>query len=499
MLKVKKIWCMLLICSLVFGSALYGYKPAAAKTGSAKITVPTTPYEINWYVLGPGQQTDTAAIEAAVDKYIKPKINATLKLTCFDWGSYDQKLKAMIASGQYFDICFTATWPNDYVGNASNGAFVALNDPKNNLLNKYAPKTKALLGADFLNASQIKGLNYGIPTNKEKARDYGIVYNKTLAQKYHFNMSSVKKLEDLEPMFKKIKENEKGVTPFENYGPASQYIPWAATSGNDNVGIIGPKGTYINQYTTPEYKASYELARKWYLAGYYKADAATATDKEAEVAAGKFFAYSVNLKPGYTEELSAGDKLNGFERGQIDLTHPVITNNETMGALQAISVTSKDPARCMMFLELVNTDKYLNNLLNFGIEGKNYTKVNANTISPIPNSGYNMNMQWMFGNQMLNFLQPNENPKKWSMFAAYNKSATLAPDLGFIFDNSKVKTEQAACNNVVKEFVPVLKCGAVDPVSTLKQLNDKLKAAGIDTYLQELNRQFAAFKNAKKK
>jgi putative aldouronate transport system substrate-binding protein len=497
MLKGKKSLIMLIAVSMILSSVITGCK-TTPKSVSTTAGVPKDPYEINWYVLGNGQPKDTASIEAEVNKYIKPKINATLKLTCFDWGSYEQKLKAMIASGEYFDICFTATWPNDYVGNASNGAFVALNDPKTNLLNKYAPKTKALLGDDFLNASQIKGINYGIPANKEKARNIGIVYNKTLAQKYNFDMTTVKKLEDIEPMLQKIKDNEKGVTPYENYGSATQYIPWTITGNGDVVGILGPDGTYINQYATTEYKTAYDLARKWYKAGYYKTDAATATNKEAEVTAGKFFAYTVNLKPGYTEELSAADKKNGFERGQVDITTPTMTNNETMGSLQAISVTSKNPVRSMMFLELVNTDKYLNNLLNFGIEGKNYTKIDANTISPIADSGYNMNMQWMFGNQMLNYLQSNENPKKWELFAAYNKSAVIAPDLGFIFDNSNVKTEQAACNNAVKEFVPVLKCGAVDPGPAIQKLNDKLKASGIDTYLKELNKQFVAFKASKK-
>ena len=33
-----------------------------------------------------------------------------------------------------------------------------------------------------------------------------------------------------------------------------------------------------------------------------------------------------------------------------------------------------------MFLELVNTDKYLNNLINFGVEGVDYEKVSDNVI-----------------------------------------------------------------------------------------------------------------------
>lgn len=48
----------------------------------------------------------------------------------------------------------------------------------------------------------------------------------------------------------------------------------------------------------------------------------------------------------------------------------------------AISTTSEDPARAMMFINLLHTDPYLNNLLNYGIEGKHYLKVNENVIKP---------------------------------------------------------------------------------------------------------------------
>ena len=104
----------------------------------------------------------------------------------------------------------------------------------------------------------------------------------------------------------------------------------------------------------------------------------------------------------------------------------------------------------------------------------------------------------MFGNQFLNFLNASEDPKKWEMFEAYNASATAAPDLGFIFDNKNVKTEQAACASAIKEFRPVVGCGAVDPTEYLAKLNDKLKQSGMDKLLAEMNTQFEAWKAANK-
>ncbi|MGE5551741.1 MAG: ABC transporter substrate-binding protein [Bacteroidota bacterium] len=462
-------------------------------TAATKSKLP--PYEIVWYYLGPGVQRDNALIEAEVNKYLKDKINATVKLNCLDWGSYEQKMRAMIAAGEPFDICFTASWWNNYVQYSLNGAFLPLND----LLTKYAPKTKKILGKDFLAASQINGKNYGIPCNKEKGRDVGFVYNKTLADKYHFDMSKVKSYADIEPMLKTIKENEPAeIVPLENYCPPTQFISWNV-SNIEEVGTLLPDGKYYIQYATPEFKAAYALARKFYLAGYFKKDAATAKDKEVEVKQGKFFAYGMNLKPGYAAETNSNNKAYGFETAQVSCTKVYMTNTETMGSLQAISRTSKNPERAMMFLELVNSDRYLNNLINYGIEGKHYTKVSENVIRKIPESGYNPAMNWMFGNQMLNYLRETESPTKWKDFEAYNKKAIPAPDLGFIFDPVNVKAEIAACDNVIKQYHPVLRCGAVDPEQILPEFISKLKAAGAEKVVAEKQRQYDAWKKANKK
>ncbi len=128
--------------------------------------------EVSWYFIGNGQQEDVAKIEAEASRYLQENgLNVALKLYCFDWGSYDQKLRTMIAAREQFDICFTSSWTNNYQQQAVKGAFIPLND----MFDQYAPKTKTLLGDDFLKGSQIEGINYAIPANKEKAHQWGFI------------------------------------------------------------------------------------------------------------------------------------------------------------------------------------------------------------------------------------------------------------------------------------------------------------------------------------
>lgn len=451
------------------------------------------PYEITWYYVGPNEQPDTKMVEEKINEYLKDKINATVKLRLFDWGTYNDKISAMIAAGESFDLCFTAAWMNDYVRNAQDGAFVELDQYFDNELKG----TYEILGEDFLSGSVINGKNYGIPCNKEKARAYGFVYNKTLADKYGLDMSTVKTFADIEPMLQVIKENEPDVYPlhFENQG-ADLFLPFNFQNLAFNEGkatVITEEGKVVNMFEHPEVLEAFDLARDFYEKGYYRKDVLTAQDGPTVMEAGSWFAFSMNIKPGYAAEYQMRYPDADWVCDQVFVTPPQITNADTMGSMQAISRTSKDPQRVAMFLELVNTDPYLSNLINYGLEGVHYTKLSENVIEPVTDSQYGPNMQWMFGNQMLTYLYGNEDPEKWDKFRNYNSDATAAIDLGFIFDKEPVRNELAAVASVVREYYEGLVCGAIDPEIRIPEMNERLVAAGLDIIIEEEQKQFDAW------
>lgn len=498
MKKIKIKLAMVALAVITMSSALAGCgsNKSSSSVSTADGDKKLAPYELSWYYVGGGEQKDTAVVEDAINKIIQPKMNATIKLHLLDWGTYGNKIKTMISAGEPFDICFTAAWLNDYVKNSQDGAFVELND----YFKKELAGTKKILGDDFLSGSVVNGKNYGIPANKEKARNWGFVYNKNMADKYGFDMTKVKTYGDLEPMLKVIKEKEPAdVEPLESQKQSgTSFISWNAENlMNDGVATsFLPDGKVVDVFETPEVKAAYELERKWYNAGYYRKDVLTATDNPAIEKAGKYFAYAMNLKPGYADERNS--TLEGYKVGQVDVTDVVMTNSDTMGSLEAISKTSKDPQRAAMFLELVNTDPVISNLVNYGIEGKHYTKNANGMIDTVKDSAYAPNMQWMFGNQFITYQYSNENPKKWDNFKNFNSTAKKSVSLGFIFDKDPVANELAAISNIVKEYHPALSVGAVDPAVKLPELITKIKQAGIGKVIAEQQKQFDAWKASKK-
>jgi putative aldouronate transport system substrate-binding protein len=478
-----------------------------ALTAFGTISAAAAPAEITWYFIGNGPQGDVQAVQDAASKYIQSKgLNATIKLVCFDWGTYTDKLTQMIASGEPFDISFTASWANAFRPNATKGAFLPLNDPKGkygDLLTKYAPKTKAALGADFLKGAAIDGINFAIPANKEKAHNWGFIVRSDLVKKYNFDLKKVKKLEDLEPLLAAIKKGEPDMYPLEAIvGESPRFLLDWDKLVDDKI----PVSLYPDNRSTkvqfeldaPETMALFKTMHKFYAAGYVRKDAATVTDYNADEKAGLIFAATKSLKPGKDAEMT---NSTGKPWVQVEITPPVMSNRETTGSLQAISRTSKDPVLAMKFLELFNTDPFLNNLINFGIEGKHY--VFKDKAKGIIDKGpdvdkYNPGTAWMFGNQFINYLYANEDPAKWAKFLAYNKAALPLKDLGFSFDPSSVKSEVAACTSVWDEYIPSLETGTVDPVKAVPEAAAKFKAAGVDKIVAAAQKQYDAWLAGKK-
>ena len=97
---------------------------AAAADSVAEAAPAGPPTTLTWYCVGPGQEPDTDAVMAEVNKYLKDKLNVDLKMNVLAYGdAYNQKVNTMLSAGEPFDICFTASWAADIKLNSSKGYF----------------------------------------------------------------------------------------------------------------------------------------------------------------------------------------------------------------------------------------------------------------------------------------------------------------------------------------------------------------------------------------
>jgi putative aldouronate transport system substrate-binding protein len=77
-----------------------------------------------------------------------------------------------------------------------------------------------------------------------------------------------------------------------------------------------------------------------------------------------------------------------------------------------------------------------------------------------------------------------------------NKSATPSTALGFAANTEKVKTEVAQVSALYKQYNLPLQGGRLDPATGIPEFLSKVKNAGMDKIIAELQTQIDAWKKA---
>lgn len=442
---------------------------------------------------------DLQLVQEEMSKYLTEKINATIELKPIEWASWDDKTNLMKISNEPFDLMFTASWFS-YPKDVAKGQYLELDD----LMAQNGKDIPGILGEEFIKGSRIGGKLYALPTKKEFGQGFGFLLDKKLVDKYKFDTNGVKTLEDMEAMFQTIKDNEPGVTPivsskFTNIWEAANYDGIVA-----NLSI--PRGSKelkaVDTLEDPKFIEFYKRMHQWNQKGWFDKDILTSDADQGMnmIKAGKAFAVAQSLKPGKDKEMTIS---SGVEVVQVETAEPFTTTGDAQGAMLGISRTSKDPARAMMFLNLLYSDPKLLNMLDWGIEGIHYVKKSDNMID-FP-EGMNADTQtypnpggWMFGNQFNSYLWANEDPNKWEEFKKFNERAEHSIALGFAFNQEPVKSEMASIANVEKEFGASLRSGAVDPEKIIAKWKEKRKSAGFDKVKAEVEKQLAAWAETQK-
>lgn len=500
-MKLKKLFGLLMSVAMLV--QLAGCSGGSARKGEDPNTVPEDPYEIQWYLSGTAQN-DVDSVEAKINEYLKDKINATVNIIMLESGQYEQKMSNMIAAGEYFDLAFAASYRLDYMVNAGLGAFVALDD----YLDTYLKDIAEQLPESMIDSARINGQLYALPTYKEAATQYGWIYRKDIADKYGIDMSQYKTLEDFKPVAQMLKDKEKSIQypidwdksmdyVLEMYRPSRdmQYVaPFNKMSYLEVPADIANGTEVVNHFDTDQtfVKKATDARRDYYLSGLVKKDVATATDLLARFNSGKTFAYVGALKPGKAAEMQSSIP---FEIAQAEITQPKQNILPGQGSMQVISTTSKNPERCARFLNLLNTDPYLKNLVIYGIEGKHYNMV-GDKVQLIPDSGYDLSgSTWAIGNVFIDKLKTTDPDGKLEQLKEFTDNSVKYLADTFVFDASAVDFKIAEVQNAVKEFGAIGALGSVDVDfdAEIAARKTALEKAGIDEIKAEMQRQYDEF------
>ena len=232
--------------------------------------------------------------------------------------------------------------------------------------------------------------------------------------------------------------------------------------------------------------------RSWNEAGYVSADFATCTDTgEALMRAGNLFCFSTAGKPNSKVEK---DVMTGYDTTIIQVTPDVCYTQTTNALLYGISVNSEDPEKAMILLNWIYATKEANDLLNWGIEGKDYIVKEDGTLDypegvTMDNVGYHQDTGWAQMNQYNSYVWTGNDADVWEQYQAVRDSAIMSKAYGFFFDTTPVLNEISALTAVSEEYLTTIGSGSVEPETALAEFNEKLYAAGLQAVMDEKQEQ----------
>ena len=472
-------------------------------------------YTLDIYWVGNGDnEAVRAGVEAAVNAYVEPLIGAKVSYHIIGWGDWNDKAINALQSGEKMDLIFTADWEG-YGVEVAGGLLMPLDD----LLAQYGQGITETLPQTFLDGVKVNGVLYGIPTNKELCVPEGLIINKTAANAIGWDVQpddpTIKTTADLEPWLEKYKAAYPEKYPYLMDGQAGRWAdePWCPDwvgMGSNSIAMKMAKQengefdeTIYSIFATPEQEEHIRLMYKWGKAGYISPDAAlTSFDYNGTFGRGDFLAFSQPLKGNgiKANEMYAANHTTDFECVEITLQPKYVVTTHAGGSMFGIPVTCKNPEAAMKYLNLMHSDATLVNLMLFGAEGVNYTKVNEQQVELTDQNWYGVQGgAWTVGNTKLQYVLTSEDPEKNALLQSYADDAIPTASLGFRFVKDNVADQIAAVDSVVSEMANPLMCGQVDPDDPalgIEALKTALTDAGMDEIIAEVQTQYDAWKAA---
>ena len=514
----KRIITILLVVLMVGALAAcnQGGTTGAKKDGAADPAKPASdlPFvTLTFYMMGEVGE-DVEAYHEIFDEWTKRDFNAVVQWKhCNTWVDYAAKYNLMLTTDATVDLCYSANWIN-YATYARKDAYLALDD----LLPVYAPNVWNDFPEGLWDGVSVDGNIYAVPQYHANYHGEFFWYREDLRKKYDLPDMSSLDLDLLENYMKVVLENE----------PQFQFaMPFLYTSQNamfnaHQTKYIGIDATALNMraerdnlkntilyYEQPEYVAFAERMKKWCEMGFWSKSAlANADDTDhSDLFAEEiiFVANNAHLDrgSGIPEKLIKEGKVDaeiGFLPWASIGGHYYGTRSQQ--DLTCIPASSKNPERALMVFDKMMTNREYYDLNLYGIEGLNYEFDEEGAISHvnIDTTAHNFDLcLWALRNDNLAY----PSVSLWAGRTAWEKEnypkLEYDPFDGIALELDAVQAEFAAITQVNEEYGKPIEWGLVDdPAAAIENFKQRLETAGMAKFKAEMDRQIAAFIDAKK-
>lgn len=481
-MKLNKKMSIVFLILFLFGMILSGCSSFEGVFNGKKATPETKLV----YYYGGYVSDDNAIVFEEANKIIKKELNVTVDFRPIPMGEYNQKMKLIMASGENYDLTHTGGSRAPYVANSLKGAYA----PLDSLLEKYGTWFKENIPQKVMEGCKVKEKIYAVPNYQVMYSQHAIAMQKDIVDKYKIDYKNIKTPDDVINIFEFVKKNEPNMIVSTSNINSELFVK--SIDDYFETPIIGlpiiVDKTYkvLDKLKNPKVIEDYKRSQLLYNKKFFPSDNAT-NDNYKINSTGNVFASYTTIKPGGEAQLKS--QFGGKDMYAIATSIPISTTYLTTATLTAINSGSKNTEIAFKFLNLLNSNKMLNNILFFGIENKHYKKVSENRIELIGKPAY-QSYQWAIGNQFNAYLLPDQEDDVWEKTKKLNEEATPSFLLGFNFDQSNVSSDIALLSTIAKQYDSILASGKSNDVEGIyKTYSDKLYSAGMQKVMDEVQSQ----------
>ncbi len=455
------------------------------------------------------------------------KVNAELETYFISWTDYLANYNLTLAQmdGSVDLVGTSSDWLDSWP-NAKNGAFLELSEE---MLQTYAPQTWANVPADYWELCKYDGEIYLMPEdNYAQWTNHGYIYRMDWAKEAGL-ADGVHSWEDMTAYWKYCKETFPDlVALWDSDGTSYNAMSggWI-TSHSDYVSIDGINAgamwggkkddlytVYSPYVTETELLVEFaKLMKEWDEIGVWPTDVLNNTSMTEDMNADMYRIGQVAAVQKHTEmwtglvsalpqntiyqddpDAETGFFYFGEEQGN------VVELSITHGAM-AVSAGSKNPERALMVYDLLRNDPECHMLFCQGVEGVSYevtedglmTKpegFNADTqnINGITNFWWGRNDDILLRNAQNNWEKIDE------LYAVYDKIKIPYPYGQFIVNTDNIQSYIQNITEIHTNYMKQICYGKYSGTAEeiVAEYQSALKAAGIDTVTEELQRQMDA-------
>lgn len=478
--------------------------------------------------MGAAPKSGLDSLYEELDALTIPELGCVLRFTYIPWGDERNQINLAIASGEY-DFFPQGNF-TDYQLMASRNAFLDIK-PYLSLVPDLVAHYQ-LSGEDVLANAEMDGKLYGIPQYGAPgvSANEGFLYREDL--RVEWGLDPIVDLATMEAYLYRAKEDE----AFADKALITDNRIWTSlwsiltkdlyfeiTGFTDTpyvVCSIDAPYQALSRMETPEFRIMLEYLRKWYQDGILDRRLLTLSANEGTSSLALFLAgdkpcetnspiWSVNREwipvlteahPGWTYGFwpydAGGRKLN-YKEGSAH------------GSMIAISRGTQHPEQAVRLLEKLHTDQRYYDLLVYGVEGVHY-HLDGDVVRSDDIPAEEKYVYWTASvDAYMDHTTVYCDNDAWTegvylpylaMCDELSEKAEYHPLNNYIFNAGDVTLEATKLAESWNAYMMPILCGLSENIDAeLEAAADQLKAAGLDQYLMEVQRQLTEFQQEKSK